>query len=78
VQEFVSDDSNSQGDSFIRLYTDFISKFEGRINQLKLAQILCAIARKFSDPADAANLLATALEKSRTRLGAEPSLLLSR
>ncbi|KAG5190823.1 26S proteasome subunit like protein [Tribonema minus] len=76
VYDFVQDDANSQGDSFIRLYTDFIAKFEARINQLKLAQILCAVARKFADPADAAALLSSALEKS-ARLGPEPSLLLS-
>jgi hypothetical protein len=75
VHEFVSDDANSQGDSFHKLYTEFIAKFEAKISQLRLAQILVSIGRKFADPSDTAALLSSAVEKS-ARLGVEPSLLL--
>jgi hypothetical protein len=75
VHNFVSDDANSQGDSFHKLYTEFIAKFEAKISQLRLAQVLVSIGRKFADPSDTAALLSSALEKT-ARLGVEPSLLL--
>jgi hypothetical protein len=75
LDEFVGQASNNRGGSFRRLYSDFITKFDARLNQVRLALIISTIGRSFSDPADALELYQTAL-KARARLGAEASICL--
>ncbi|CAN0421325.1 unnamed protein product, partial [Hapterophycus canaliculatus] len=74
--EFVSEPANAEaGGGLVQLCTEFVAKFEGKINQLRFVQILCAVGRTCSDPLVATQLFETALEK-RERLGPEASLLL--
>ncbi|CAM9433882.1 unnamed protein product [Ascophyllum nodosum] len=76
LQDFVSDPANVQGgDGLVRLCTEFIAKFEAKINQLRFVQILCTVGKTCTDPLEATQLFETALEK-RTRLGPEASLML--
>ena len=37
--EFVADDANVRGDNMTTLYDGFVSTFEAKINQLRLAQV---------------------------------------
>eukprot|EP00752_Nemacystus_decipiens_P015769 g14079.t1 len=74
--EFVSDPANAEaGGGLVRLCTEFIAKFEAKLNQLRFVQVLCAVGKTCADPLEAMQLFETALEK-RERLGAEASLLL--
>ena len=46
LQQFVSDPSNAEGgDGFVRLFTEFVAKFEAKINQLRFVQILCSVGK---------------------------------
>ncbi|CAM9600114.1 unnamed protein product [Chrysoparadoxa australica] len=76
VYKFVSDETACKSADLTALYDGFIKNFEAKANQLKLAQIICAIARQCSDVKLALKLLEDALEQ-RERLGPEASLLLS-
>jgi hypothetical protein len=64
-----------RGDNLIRLFREFVAKFELKLNQLKLAQIASACAKTFGSPEEAAAMYEALLEK-RGRLGAEASLYL--
>lgn len=75
LQEFVANSKHAEGGGLVRLCTEFIGKFEAKINQLRLVQILCAVGKTCSDPLEATQLFETALEQ-RTRLGPEASLML--
>mmetsp|Transcript_12197 Transcript_12197/g.18246 ORF Transcript_12197/g.18246 Transcript_12197/m.18246 type:complete len:388 (+) Transcript_12197:43-1206(+) len=75
IYEFVLSEGNSVNDSFVVLYNNFIVNFESRLNQLKLAQIICQIANTQKDLAESAHLVQSSIEKS-ARFGPEPSLLL--
>jgi len=71
--EFLQDKSNHRGDNVRLLYTDFISKFEARLSQVRLAQLVSMIGQSFPDPAAAISLYTTVLA-NRTRLGDEASI----
>uniref|UniRef100_A0A7S2V5A0 PCI domain-containing protein n=1 Tax=Fibrocapsa japonica TaxID=94617 RepID=A0A7S2V5A0_9STRA len=76
ISAFVSVVSNSKEDSFLKLYRDFISTFESKLNQLKFAQILVSISKTLSDTTAGEGLLSEVLAANRERLGTEASLLL--
>lgn len=47
--EFVSDPANAEaGGGLVRLCTEFIAKFEAKMNQLRFVQILCAVGKTCS------------------------------
>lgn len=48
-----------KGDECTELYSEFILKFDAKINQLQLVQILCLIGRKQADAAATASLLSS-------------------
>lgn len=73
LESFLQDSTNCRDDNLSRLYSEFISKFEARLSQVRLATIVSTIGQSFTDPAQAIDLYQTVL-KSRTRLGAEASL----
>ena len=58
VQKFIADDTagGQGGDSLLKLYKEFILKFDARINQLHCVQVLASIGRKQSDPSVVAEL----------------------
>ena len=59
----------------LQLYAEFISKFEGRLSQIRLAMLVSMIAHLYSDPNAALAFLEKALT-ARNRLGAEAALCL--
>lgn len=48
LQEFVSDPAIAEEGGLVRLCTEFIAKFEAKINQLRLVQILCTVGKSCS------------------------------
>ena len=47
--EFVSDPANAEaGGGLVRLCTEFVAKFEAKLNQLRFVQILCAVGKTCS------------------------------
>ncbi|CAM9524795.1 unnamed protein product, partial [Laminaria digitata] len=49
LQEFVSDPANAEGgDGLVRLCTEFMAKFEAKIDQLRFVQILCSVGKTCS------------------------------
>lgn len=74
--EFVSDTANTgSGDGFLALYSEFISQFENKFNQVMLARIIVAIGNTLLDPSETLRLYSSTLEKE-ARLGPAATLLL--
>jgi len=57
------------------MYKEFISKFEARLSQIKLSQIVSIAGHSIADP-DEGVAFFTQVLSSRTRLGTEASLCL--
>lgn len=74
LHEFVWNSSNVRGENLFELYTGFISKFETRLSQVRLAQIVSAIGRSFADPSRSIDFYSGVLS-NRTRLGQEASMI---
>uniref|UniRef100_A0A8B9I688 26S proteasome non-ATPase regulatory subunit 13 n=2 Tax=Anser TaxID=8842 RepID=A0A8B9I688_9AVES len=64
VLDFVQDPCFAQGDGLIKLYENFISEFEHRVNPLSLVEIILHVVRQMTDPAVAL----TFLEKTREKV----------
>nr|KAF6275545.1 proteasome 26S subunit, non-ATPase 13 [Myotis myotis] len=64
VLDFVQDPCFAQGDGLIKLYENFISDFEHRVNPLSLVEIILHVVRQMTDP----NVALTFLEKTREKL----------
>nr|KAF6275546.1 proteasome 26S subunit, non-ATPase 13 [Myotis myotis] len=63
VLDFVQDPCFAQGDGLIKLYENFISDFEHRVNPLSLVEIILHVVRQMTDP----NVALTFLEKTREK-----------
>ena len=61
VLDFVQDPCFAQGDGLIKLYENFISEFEHRLNPLSLVEIILHVVRQMTDP----NVALSFLEKTR-------------
>eukprot|EP00008_Paramoeba_atlantica_P003845 CAMPEP_0201490026 /NCGR_PEP_ID=MMETSP0151_2-20130828/24723_1 /ASSEMBLY_ACC=CAM_ASM_000257 /TAXON_ID=200890 /ORGANISM="Paramoeba atlantica, Strain 621/1 / CCAP 1560/9" /LENGTH=396 /DNA_ID=CAMNT_0047875813 /DNA_START=60 /DNA_END=1250 /DNA_ORIENTATION=+ len=59
------------GEKLIPFYENFIRSFESKINQLKLAQIIVHVSKRFAEPKEAIVFLEGALERHKTREAAE-------
>jgi len=75
LEKLLSNPGNNRGTNFRRMYTEFISKFESRLSQVRLALIISTIGRSFADPSEALELFQNAL-KSKARLGPEATMCL--
>lgn len=75
VETFIS--IPASGPLQIELYTNFISTFESKVNQLKLAKIGIVVARQFSDGTAALEFLTKLSEKVNTPLTQEAFVLAS-
>lgn len=83
INDFVFDDANFRGQNMLDLASRFLSKFENKVDQLRLAVILCQIAKQLypSDPPSdgeldaAASFLQQYIDK-RARIGKEGTLVL--
>ncbi|KAG8515724.1 26S proteasome non-ATPase regulatory subunit 13, partial [Galemys pyrenaicus] len=64
VLDFVQDPCFAQGDGLIKLYENFISEFEHRVNPLSLVEITLHVVRQMTDP----NVALTFLEKTREKV----------
>jgi len=73
--EFVGDEGNRRGDNLIDLYSKFIVKFEGKLNQLELAKIAGVVVKSYADHEAALKFVDDLLEK-KARLGPEATLYL--
>lgn len=73
LMEFVSNPANKRDDNFHSMYERFISKFEGRLSQVRFAQIISSIGHGLGDPAQGMEFFRHIL-RNRTRLGAEAAL----
>jgi 26S proteasome regulatory subunit N9 len=76
LNDFVNDYGNRRDDNFIQLYSKFILKFEGKLNQLELAKIAGVIVKSHTDAAAALKFVDDLIEK-KARLGPEATLFLS-
>jgi len=63
IQNFVKNPIFNKGDGLIRLYENFISDFEHRINHLSLAEIVVFIIKQIADPKQAVDFLEKIREK---------------
>ena len=75
LEEFVNVPANNRGTNFRRLYTDFITKFDGRLSPVRLALIISTIGLSLPDPKEALDLFETAL-KSHAKLNPEATMCL--
>mmetsp|Transcript_20024 Transcript_20024/g.34063 ORF Transcript_20024/g.34063 Transcript_20024/m.34063 type:complete len:380 (+) Transcript_20024:162-1301(+) len=75
LESFITDTKNLQGDSGLQLYDNFITSFEAKLNQVKLASLASLISRTLKEPEQSLSFLEKVL-KSRTRLGAEAAMCL--
>ena len=75
LEKFVNKPGNNRGANFRRLYTEFISKFDSRLSQVRLALIISTIGLSFADSSESLELFQHAL-KSHTKLGPEATLCL--
>lgn len=66
---------NVRGSNFRRLYEDFITKFDSRLNQVRLALIVSTIGQSFPEPREALELYQNAL-KAHTKLGPDAIMCL--
>uniref|UniRef100_A0A4W2BTK8 26S proteasome non-ATPase regulatory subunit 13 n=1 Tax=Bos indicus x Bos taurus TaxID=30522 RepID=A0A4W2BTK8_BOBOX len=64
VLDFVQDPCFAQGDGLIKLYENFISEFEHRVNPLSLVEIILHVVRQMTDP----NVALSFLEKTREKV----------
>ncbi|NXS30281.1 PSD13 ATPase, partial [Pomatostomus ruficeps] len=64
VLDFVQDPCFAQGDGLIKLYENFISEFEHRVNPLSLVEIILHVVRQMTDP----SVALTFLEKTREKV----------
>uniref|UniRef100_UPI00398F7A75 26S proteasome non-ATPase regulatory subunit 13-like n=1 Tax=Pristiophorus japonicus TaxID=55135 RepID=UPI00398F7A75 len=62
--DFVQKPCFATGDGLIKLYENFISEFEHRINPLSLVEIVLHVVRQMTDP----NVALTFLEKTREKV----------
>lgn len=76
LSAFVHDESNRRGDNFVTLYTEFIQKVEGKLNQLELAKLMGPIVQSFADAESKYKFIDDLLEK-KARLGEEATLLIT-
>ena len=60
VLDFVQDPCFAQGDGLIKLYENFISEFEHRVNPLSLVEIILHVVGQMTDP----NVALSFLEKT--------------
>lgn len=75
LENFLEVPSNNRGTNFRRLYSDFITKFDTRLNPVRLALIISTIGQSFSSPSDSLEFLQNAL-LSRNKFDAEFSFCL--
>ncbi|XP_066439242.1 26S proteasome non-ATPase regulatory subunit 13 [Eleutherodactylus coqui] len=64
--DFVQDPECAKGDGLIKLYENFISDFEHRINPLSLVEIILHVVRQMTDPTVALNFLEKTREKVKS------------
>ncbi|KAM4721650.1 26S proteasome non-ATPase regulatory subunit 13 [Rhinophrynus dorsalis] len=64
--EFVQDPECSKGDGLIKIYENFISDFEHRINPLSLVEIILHVVRQMTDPTVALSFLEKTREKVKS------------
>ncbi|WAR07666.1 PSD13-like protein [Mya arenaria] len=64
VGNFVKNPIFSKGEGLIRMYENFISDFEHRINHLALAEIIVFVVRQIQDPKQAVDFLEKIKEKA--------------
>ncbi|MBN3309942.1 PSD13 ATPase, partial [Amia calva] len=64
ITDFVQDPCFASGDGLIKLYENFLSDFEHRINPLSLVEIILHVARQMTDP----NTAITFLEKTKEKV----------
>ncbi|KAM5138484.1 26S proteasome non-ATPase regulatory subunit 13 [Mantella aurantiaca] len=64
--DFVLDPECVKGDGLIKLYENFISDFEHRINPLSLVEIILNVVRQMTDPTVALNFLEKTREKVKS------------
>ncbi|MEE6510922.1 hypothetical protein FKM82_031257 [Ascaphus truei] len=64
--EFVEDPECAKGDGLIKLYENFISDFEHRINPLSLVEIILCVVRQMTDPTVALAFLEKTREKVKS------------
>lgn len=62
--DFVQDPECAKGDGLIKIYENFISDFEHRINPLSLVEIILHVVRQMTDP----TVALTFLEKTREKV----------
>ncbi|KAL3883921.1 hypothetical protein ACJMK2_030147 [Sinanodonta woodiana] len=63
---FVKNPIFMKGDALIRMYENFISDFEHRINPLALVEIIIFVVRQISDPKQAIDFLEKIKEKAKS------------
>ncbi|KGL82303.1 26S proteasome non-ATPase regulatory subunit 13, partial [Tinamus guttatus] len=66
VLDFVQDPCFAQGDGLIKLYENFISEFEHRVNPLSLVEIILHVVRQMTDPTVALSFLEKTREKVKS------------
>ncbi|KAH3734459.1 26S proteasome non-ATPase regulatory subunit 13-like [Dreissena polymorpha] len=71
VQAFVKNPIFSKGEGLIRMYENFISDFEHRINHLALAEIIVFVVRQIQDPKQAVDFLEKIKEKVKATFEAK-------
>ncbi|XP_069821790.1 26S proteasome non-ATPase regulatory subunit 13 [Dendropsophus ebraccatus] len=64
--DFVQDPECAKGDGLIKLYENFISDFEHRINPLSLVEIILHVVRQMTDPTVALSFLEKTREKVKS------------
>lgn len=84
LETFLVDKKNHRENNIFELYSEFIAKFDTKINQVRLAQILSIIAHSFNDPARALEFLLSVCPpiigeegkstNPRSRMGKEASI----
>mmetsp|Transcript_25632 Transcript_25632/g.24492 ORF Transcript_25632/g.24492 Transcript_25632/m.24492 type:complete len:381 (-) Transcript_25632:92-1234(-) len=75
LEGFIKDVTNHRGNNIFELYTEFISKCEGRLSQIRVALLASMVAQLYTEPAKALEFLEKVL-LARNRLGTEASLCL--
>ena len=73
LEIFLSDKGNHRNNNVLELYSEFISKFEARLGQVRFALLVSKIGHSLKDTDEALSFLNNVLT-SRTRLGPEASL----
>jgi 26S proteasome regulatory subunit N9 len=78
LETFLKNKNNHRGNNIIELYNNFITKFEARLSQVRLVQLLSMIAHSLKDPLKAIEFINSTCpnDKTRERLGPEASFCL--